>query len=152
MRKVLMIAQHKDIHDSKKLEEEIGVDVEKFVEEFMDLAYSVLKTWKYEDVDYYEHFIFAVLSQLEDLHNKYSNRIMMDVADLYILHGDYGLGDADYAYILRENQIKDYIYYRYASIYEGVDKDKAKQIANQALQFVDDRFTYYPNIIAVLEG
>ena len=148
MRKVLMIAQHKDIHDSKKLEE-VGVDVEKFVEEFMDLAYSVLKTWKYEDVDYYEHFIFAVLSQLEDLHNKYSNRIMMDVADLYILHGDYGLGDADYAYILRENQIKDYIYYRYASIYEGVDKDKAKQIANQALQFVDDRFTYYPNIIAV---
>ena len=152
MRKVLMIAQHKDIHDSKKLEEEVGVDVEKFVEEFMDLAYSVLKTWKYEDVDYYEHFIFAVLSQLEDLHNKYSDRIMMDVADLYILHGDYGLGDADYAYILRENQIKDYIYYRYASIYEGVDKDKAKQIANQALQFVDDRFTYYPNIIAVLEG
>ncbi len=152
MRKVLMIAQHKDIHDSKKLEEEVGVDVEKFVEEFMDLAYSVLKTWKYEDVDYYEHFIFAVLSQLENLHNKYSNRIMMDVADLYILHGDYGLGDADYAYILRENQIKDYIYYRYASIYEGVDKDKAKQIANQALQFVDDRFTYYPNIIAVLEG
>ena len=152
MRKVLMIAQHKDIHDSKKLDEEIGIDVEKFVEEFMDLAYSVLKTWKYEDVDYYEHFIFAVLSQLEDLHNKYSNRIMMDVADLYILHGDYGLGDADYAYILRENQIKDYIYYRYASIYEGVDKDKAKQIANQALQFVDDRFTYYPNIIAVLEG
>ena len=152
MRKVLMIAQHKDIHDSKKLEEEVGVDVEKFVEEFMDLAYSVLKTWKYEDVDYYEHFIFAVLSQLEDLHNKYSNRIMMDVADLYILHGDYGLGDADYAYILRENQIKDYIYYRYASIYEGVDKDKAKQIANQALQFADDRFTYYPNIIAVLEG
>ena len=152
MRKVLMIAQHKDIHDSKKLEEEVGVDVEKFVEEFMDLAYSVLKTWKYEDVDYYEHFIFAVLSQLEDLHNKYSNRIMMDVADLYILHGDYGLGDADYAYILRENQIKDYIYYRYASIYEDVDKDKAKQIANQALQFVDDRFTYYPNIIAVLEG
>ena len=46
MRKVLMIAQHKDIHDSKKLEEEVGVDVEKFVEEFMDLAYSVLKTWK----------------------------------------------------------------------------------------------------------
>ena len=152
MRKVLMIAQHKDIHDSKNLDEEIGIDVEKFVEEFMDLAYSVLKTWKYEDVDYYEHFIYAVLSQLEDLHDTYRNRIMMDVADLYILHGDYGLGDADYGYILRENQIKDYIYYRYASIYEGVDKDKAKQNANQALQFVDDRFTYYPNIIAVLEG
>ena len=152
MRKVLMIAQHKEIHDSKVLDDEIGIDVEKFVVEFMDLAYSVLKSWKYEDVDYYEHFIYAVLSQLEDLHTIYRNRIMMDVADLYILHGDYGLGDADYGYILRENQIKDYIYYRYASIYESIDKDKAKQIANQALQFVDDRFTYYPNIIAVLEG
>ena len=152
MRKVLMIAQHKDIHDSKVLDDEIGIDAEKFIVEFMDLAYRVLKSWKYEDVDYYEHFIYAVLSQLEDLHDTYRNRIMMDVADLYILHGDYGLGDADYGYILRENQIKDYIYYRYASIYEGVDKDKAKQIAHQALQFVDDRFTYYPNILAVLEG
>ena len=96
------------------------------------------------------------LDNFEAGNNKNTERpqfqAMMDVADLYILHGDYGLGDADYAYILRENQIKDYIYYRYASIYEGVDKDKAKQIANQALQFVDDRFTYYPNIIAVLEG
>ena len=72
----------------------------------MDLAYSVLKTWKYEDVDYYEHFIYAVLSQLEDLHDTYRNRIMMDVADLYILHGDYGLGDADYGYILRETKSK----------------------------------------------
>lgn len=152
MRKVLMIAQHKEIHDSKVLDDEIGIDVEKFIVEFMDLAYNVLKSWKYEDVDYYEHFIYAVLSQLEDLHMTYRNRIMMDVADLYILHGDYGLGDADYGYILRENQIKDYIYYRYASIYEDIDKDKAKQIANQALQFVDDRFTYYPNIMAVLEG
>ena len=151
MRKVLMIAQHKDIHDSKVLDDQIGVDTEKFVVEFMDLAYSVLKTWKYEDVDYYEHFIYAVLSQLENLHDTYRNRIMMDVADLYILHGDYGLGDADYGYILRENQIKDYIYYRYASIYEDIDKDKAKQIANQALQYVDGRYTYYPNIIAILE-
>ena len=135
MRKVLMIAQHKDIHDSKKLDEEIGIDVEKFVEEFMNLAYSVLKTWKYEDVDYYEHFIYAVLSQLEDLHDTYRNRIMMDVADLYILHGDYGLGDADYGYILRENQIKDYIYYRYASIYEGVDKVRCCRLRLQRFLF-----------------
>lgn len=93
----------------------------------MDLAYSVLKTWKYEDVDYYEHFIFAVLSQLEDLHNKYSNRRKERwIADLYILHGDYGLGDADCLYLKRKCPIKDYIYYRYASIYEGVDKDKRK--------------------------
>ncbi len=151
MRKVLVVAQNKDVHDSKILDDEINVDTEKFIVEFMDLAYKVLKTWKYEDVDYYEHFIFAVLSQFENLHKLYHNRIMMDVADLYILHGDYGLGDADYGYILRENQIKDYIYYRYASVYETIDFDKAKQIASSALQFVDDRYTYYPNIIAILE-
>ena len=151
MRKVLVIAQNKDAHDSKIIEDEINVDIEKYVVEFMDLAYKVLKTWKYEDVDYYEHFVFAVLSQFDDLHKLYHNRIMMDVADLYILHGDYGLGDADYGYILRENQIKDYIYYRYASVYETIDFDKAKQIASAALQFVDDRYTYYPNIIAILE-
>lgn len=151
MRKVLVVAQNKDVHDSKILDDEINVDTEKFIVEFMDLAYKVLKTWKYEDVDYYEHFIFAVLSQFENLHKLYHNRIMMDVADLYILHGDYGLGDADYGYILRENQIKDYIYYRYASVYEAIDFDKAKQIASSALQFVDDRYTYYPNIIAILE-
>ena len=151
MRKVLVIAQNKDAHDSKIIEDEINVDIEKYVVEFMDLAYKVLKTWKYEDVDYYEHFVFAVLSQFDDLHKLYHNRIMMDVADLYILHGDYGLGDADYGYILRENQIKDYIYYRYASVYETIDFDKEKQIASAALQFVDDRYTYYPNIIAILE-
>ena len=151
MRKVLVIAQNKDAHDSKIIEDEINVDIEKYVVEFMDLAYKVLKTCKYEDVDYYEHFVFAVLSQFDDLHKLYHNRIMMDVADLYILHGDYGLGDADYGYILRENQIKDYIYYRYASVYETIDFDKAKQIASAALQFVDDRYTYYPNIIAILE-
>lgn len=151
MRKILVLAQNKEVHDSKILDDEINADIEKFVVEFMDLAYKVLKTWKYEDVDYYEQFIFAVLSQFENLHKLYHNRIMMDVADLYILHGDYGLGDADYGYILRENQIKDYIYYRYASVYENIDVDKAKQIAAGALQYVDDRYTYYSNIMAILE-
>ncbi len=151
LRKILVLAQNKEVHDSKTLDDEISVDIEKFVVEFMDLAYKVLKTWKYEDVDYYEHFIFEVLSQFENLHTLYHNRIMMDVADLYILHGDYGLGDADYGYILRENQIKDYVYYRYASVYENIDVDKAKQIAAGALQYVDDRFTYYPNIVTILE-
>lgn len=152
MRQVLMIAQHKNMHDVKTLNDEVGSDIEKFIVEFMDLAYDVLPTWKYEDVDYYEHFIYAVLSQLEDMHDAYRNRIMMDVADLYIVHGDYGLGDANYGYILRENQIKDYIYYRYAHVYEAIDRERAKQIANQALQFVDGRYTYYPNIMAILEG
>ena len=49
MRKVLMIAQHKDIHDSKKLEEEVGVDVEKFVEE---QPYFYRNGFKYAKVNY----------------------------------------------------------------------------------------------------
>ena len=78
---------------------------------------------------------------------------MMDVADLYIEHGDYGLGDANYEYILRENQIKDYIYLRFAKIYyDSVDREKAKSIAYSALQYVDERYTYYPDIIAILEN
>ena len=72
----------------------------------MDVAYAVLKNWQYDDVKYYENFIYAVLSQFNDLYQAYENKAMMDVADLYIEHGDYGLGDANYAYILRENQSK----------------------------------------------
>ena len=67
----------------------------------------------------------TVLSHFTDLHDKYANRAMMDVADLYIEHGDYGLGDANYGYIIRENQIKDYIYYRYANVYVDIDREKS---------------------------
>jgi len=92
-----------------------------------------------------------VLSHFTDLHDKYANRAMMDVADLYIEHGDYGLGDANYGYIIRENQIKDYIYYRYANVYVDIDREKARSIAQSALQYVDSRYTYYPNIMSILE-
>ena len=77
---------------------------------------------------------------------------MMDIADLYIEHGDYGLGDANYGYILRENEIKDMIYYRYANAYRDIDREKSRAICNEALQYVDDRYTYYPQIIELLEN
>lgn len=153
VRRILIMAQRKDIHASVDMKKLIGENPEKLIVKFMELAYKILVHWKYDDVKYYENFIYAVLSQFEDLHEKYGVPVMMDIADLYIEHGDYGLGDANYEYILRENQIKDYIYYRYAKIYyDAVDRDKAKSIANAALQFVDDRFTYYPDIIAILEN
>lgn len=153
VRKILMIAQRKDIHNTEDMKPLIHVNPSDMIDKFMDLAYDVLPLFEYDDVKYYENFIYAVLSQFDDLHEKWGTRAMMDVADLYIKHGDYGLGDADYNYVLRENQIKDYIYYRFAKVYyDNIDRDKAKAIANSALQYVDDRFTYYKNIIDILEN
>lgn len=151
VRKVLMIAQRKNIHQSADLVELIKVDVTDMIQTFMDLAYHVLPLFEYDDVKYYENFIFAVLSQLDDLHQKWGTRALMDIADLYIKHGDYGQGDANYNYVLRENQIKDMIYYRFANVYVDIDLDKAKAIANSAFQYVDDRYDYYPKLIEILE-
>lgn len=153
VRDILMIAQRKDVHQTEDMKAYIQINPSDMIEKFMDLAYNVLVLFEYDDVKFYENFIYAVLSQFDDLHEKWGTRAMMDIADLYIKHGDYGLGDANYNYVLRENQIKDYIYYRFAKVYyDEIDRDKAKAIANGALQFVDDRFTYYNNIIEILEN
>ena len=146
-----MIAQRKDLHTMEELASLLKMDMTDTILHYMDVAYNVLKNWQYDDVKYYENFIYAVLSHFTDLHDKYANRAMMDVADLYIEHGDYGLGDANYGYIIRENQIKDYIYYRYANVYVDIDREKARSIAQSALQYVDSRYTYYPNIMSILE-
>lgn len=151
VKKILMIAQRKDLHTMEELASLLKMDMTDTILHYMDVAYNVLKNWQYDDVKYYESFIYAVLSHFTDLHDKYANRAMMDVADLYIGHGDYGLGDANYGYIIRENQIKDYIYYRYANVYVDIDREKARSIAQSALQYVDSRYTYYPNIMSILE-
>ena len=151
VKKILMIAQRKDLHTMEELASLLKMDMTDTILHYMDVAYNVLKNWQYDDVKYYENFIYAVLSHFTDLHDKYANRAMMDVADLYIEHGDYGLGDANYGYIIRENQIKDYVYYRYANVYVDIDREKARSIAQSALQYVDSRYTYYPNIMSILE-
>ena len=151
VKKILMIAQRKDLYTMEELASLLKMDMTDTILHYMDVAYNVLKNWQYDDVKYYENFIYAVLSHFTDLHDKYANRAMMDVADLYIEHGDYGLGDANYGYIIRENQIKDYIYYRYANVYVDIDREKARSIAQSALQYVDSRYTYYPNIMSILE-
>lgn len=151
VKKILMIAQRKNLHTMEELASLLKMDMTDTILHYMDVAYNVLKNWQYDDVKYYENFIYAVLSYFTDLHDKYANRAMMDVADLYIEHGDYGLGDANYGYIIRENQIKDYIYYRYANVYVDIDREKARSIAQSALQYVDSRYTYYPNIMSILE-
>lgn len=148
--KLLMIGQRKNIVSAKEVSDLIDADVEAYFAHFFDFAYALLPEWQYNDVKYYEDFAYAVLSQYADLFEAYQLRIQLDVADLYIKHGDYQHGDELYGYILRDNQIKDYIYYRYASIYKDIDFNKAKSIAYSSLQFVDDRYTYYPNIMEII--
>ena len=151
VREVLMIGQRKNIHSTEDMKAFVKEDPTDLIGKFMDLALQVLPLFEYDDVKYYENFIYAVLSQFDNLHQKWGTRALMDVADLYIKHGDYGLGDANYNYVLRENEIKDMIYYRFANAYVGIDLDKAKAIANSSFQYVDDRYDYYPKIIEILE-
>ena len=151
VREVLMIGQRKNIHSTEDMKAFVKEDPTNLIGKFMDLALQVLPLFEYDDVKYYENFIYAVLSQFDNLHQKWGTRALMDVADLYIKHGDYGLGDANYNYVLRENEIKDMIYYRFANVYVGIDLDKAKAIANSSFQYVDDRYDYYPKIIEILE-
>ena len=148
--KILMIGQRKNITEASVVSELIDADVDGFVSHFFTLAYEILPTWQYDDVKFYEDFAYAVLSQYSDLYEKYQLNILLDVADLYIKHGDFQHGDECYGYILRDNQIKDYIYYRFAAVYEDIDLNKAKALANESLQFVDERFTYYSNIMTIL--
>lgn len=147
--KLLMIGQRKNITDADVLSDTIGADVNEYFKHFFELAYDLLPSWQYDDVKFYENFAYAILSQFNDLYQSEQQRIQIDVADLYIKHGDYQLGDEMYSYILRDNQIKDYIYYRYASVYKDIDFNKAKSIAYSSFQYVDDRYTYYPNILEI---
>lgn len=148
--KILMIGQRKNISDSSEVSELLGFDVNAIVEHFFKLAYDVLPTWQYSDVKYYEDFAFAILSQYQDLYEAHQLHLLIDVADLYIKHGDFTHGDVCYGYILRDNQIKDYIYYRFAHVYESIDMNKAKKLAYEALQYVDARFMYYTNIMEII--
>ncbi|MFR6362660.1 neurofilament protein [Amedibacterium intestinale] len=149
--KILMIGQRKHISTAEEVGSLLGSDIDQFMQHFFKLAYDILPGWQYNDVKFYEDFAFAVLSQYSDLYTKYQLNILLDVADLYIKHGDFQHGDECYGYILRDNQIKDYIYYRFASVYEPIDLNKAKSLAYESLQFVDGRYTYYQNIMDIIK-
>lgn len=149
--KVLMVGQRKNITTAAEVTALLKSDVVKFFDHLKKMAYAVLRNWKYEDVEFYQEFAFAFVSQYTDMFIDYQNEIQMDCADLYILHGDEGRGDHEYNYVLRENQIKDYIYYRFANVYVERNLDKAKLIAQSAFNWVDDRFDYYKKIVEIVE-
>ena len=150
--KLLMLGQRKGVTMAQEISAIIDQDVAEFFEHFFGFAYELLPTWQYNDVKFYEDFAYAVLSQYSDLYEAQQLRVQIDVADLYIKQGDYMHGDEMYGYILRDNQIKDYIYFRYASAYQDIDRNKAKAIAYSSLQYVDDRYTYYPDIMNVVNN
>lgn len=150
LERLLMIAQRQDLRSSEALRQVINVDMMPLTAHFMQLARQVLASWQYDDVRYYENFAYALLSQFEDLFAAYNRDLLMDAADLYILHEDYPHGDEDYGYIIRDNQIKDYVYYRFAHVYEDIDLDKAKAIVYESLQYVDSRYDYYQPLIDIL--
>lgn len=149
--KVLMVGQRKNITTAQEATALLKSDVRKFFEHLKGMAYAVLRNWKYEDVEFYQEFAFAFVSQYTDMFVDFQNEIQMDCADLYILHGDEGRGDHEYNYVLRENEIKDYIYYRFANVYVERNLEKAKSIANSSFQWVDDRFDYFKKIVEIIE-
>lgn len=148
--RISMLAKCKRIHALEEMNKVLKSDVSEFTAHFMNLAYDLLPTWQYNDVVFYEDFMYSFISLFDELYLIYEQRIQLDCADLYIRHGDRDRGNAGYDYLLRENQIKDYIYYRFAHVYEDIDMGMAKSIAQSSLQYVDDRYVYYPNIIEIL--
>lgn len=149
VRKVLVFAQRNGVSTLAECEKTVPADLQVLVDRFMTVAYTILPGWQYNDVKYYEGFIYAVVAQFDDLVGQ-QNRVLMDIADLYIKHGDYQRGNDDYGYVLRENQIKDQIYYRYASVYEPFDPQRAKNIAQDALRVIDSRYEYHQKIVDIL--
>lgn len=149
VKKVLMYAQHNNLHSLEEVEQAIPTDLSKLVDRFMTVAYTILPGWQYNDVKYYEGFLYSVMAQFDDLAT-WQNRALMDIADLYIKHGDYQKGNDGYGYVLRENDLKDQIYYRFAKVYEPFDLQRAKGIAGDALKIIDGRYTYYPQILEIL--
>lgn len=148
--RVLMLARRKHLHQLIDIDALLKTDIAAYTKHFMDLAYEILPTWQYNDVVFYEDFMYAYVSAFEELYLLYEQRIQLDCADLYIRHGDRERGNAGYDYLLRENHIKDYIYYRFAKVYENIDIEMAKSIAQSAMQYVDDRYLYYPNLIEIM--
>lgn len=126
------------------------IDLKKYFNFYMDVALKALRVWEDKDLENYEDFMSEVISQFDDCDNLFDFRFQIDVADLQIAHHFYAKGDSTFEYMLRENEIKDYIYYRYANAYVESNLDKAKWIANRAFTCVDERYVYFPKLIEIV--
>ncbi len=126
-----------------------GVDLIQYYTFYLDMALQVLPGWEDKDVNMYEDFMSEVCTQFSDVRAALELRFQIDLADIQIAHGYYHRGDTTFEYLLRENEIKDYIYYRYAHAYVDIDIEKAKWIAQRAFAVVDKRYVYYPLLVEI---
>ncbi len=147
--KLLEYGERFKLSTTDKLKAWIGVDMVQYYNFYMDMALKVLPEWADKDVDIYEDFMSEVCTQFTDLCAELEFRFQIDLADIQIAHGFYSKGDSTFEYLLRENEIKDYIYYRYAHAYVDINLDKAKWIANRAFAVVDKRYVYYPLLVEI---
>lgn len=151
LEKLLVIGQRMDIHDSKEIEEKTGAEIVPFMSYFFNAAAYILPQCNFTDVEFLEDFGCEFLAQFDDLYEIFEEEFQICIAQLYIKHDHTKRGDEDFEYLLRENKIKDYIFFRYVEAYVGKDLDKAKAIGYRALNYIDDRYVYYQNIKNVLE-
>ena len=147
--KLLEYGERFKLSTTDKLKAWTGVDMVQYYNFYMDMALKVLPEWADKDVDIYEDFMSEVCTQFTDLCAELEFRFQIDLADIQIAHGFYSKGDSTFEYLLRENEIKDYIYYRYAHAYVDINLDKAKWIANRAFAVVDKRYVYYPLLVEI---
>lgn len=147
--KMLEYGERFKMSTTEQLKAWVGVDMVQYFNFYMDMALKVLPEWADKDVDNYEDFMSEVCTQFTDLCSELEFRFQIDLADIQIAHGFYNKGDSSFEYLLRENEIKDYIYYRYAHAYVDVNVDKAKWIANRAFTVVDKRYVYYPLLVEI---
>lgn len=147
--KLLEYGERFKLSTTDKLKAWTGVDMVQYYNFYMDMALKVLPEWADKDIDIYEDFMSEVCTQFTDLCAELEFRFQIDLADIQIAHGFYSKGDSTFEYLLRENEIKDYIYYRYAHAYVDINLDKAKWIANRAFAVVDKRYVYYPLLVEI---
>lgn len=152
LEKILVIGQRMDIHDSKEIEEKTGAEIIPFMAYFFNAAAYILPQCNYTDVEFLEDFCCEFLAQFDDLYEIFEEEFQICIAQLYIKHGFTKRGDEDFEYLLRENKIKDYIFFRYVEAYVGIDLDKAKAIGYRALNYIDNRYIYYYNIKNILDN
>lgn len=148
--KLLEFGERFKFHDLELLSAWTTVDLKKYFNFYMDVALIALRVWEDKDLENYEDFMSEVISQYDDCANLFDFRFQIDVADLQVTHHFYAKGDSTFEYLLRENEIKDYIYYRYANAYVQSNLDKAKWIANRAFTCVDERYVYFPKLIEIV--
>lgn len=145
--KALFIAQARHF-DEQALLNETGLDVLSLVPAYLQLAEHLYPHHEMDQVIHFERLMSRLCSEFEQVHQKYGQNVMMSLADLYAHHSQLDKAHQLYRYLLRDNDLVDYIYLRYASLFASLsEKETAQALAQEGLRYVDERFLYYPELV-----